>query len=249
VRALAFSKDGTRAATAANRTILLWDSSRKLERGFSTTGPVQVIALSPDGKRLATAGPDGVVLWDLTRDEKPLPKDFQLSEKELNARWADLASDEGGKVYAAARLLRADPARSVPFLEKRLAAKAPGPDQKKLKKLVADLDSDDFRTREAATKELEKLGKAAEAALRGALAAGPGLEAKVRLERLLKRLGRTELTAEQQRDVRAVRVLELAGTPQARKLLEALSKESAGWWVTQEAKEALQRLGQRGRKP
>ena len=77
------------------------------------------------------------------------------------------------------------------------------------------------------------------------------MEAKVRLQRLLQPLGRDGqgLTAEQQRDVRAVRVLEQAGTPDARKLLEALAKESVGWWVAQEAKAALQRLAGRGAKP
>jgi hypothetical protein len=57
------------------------------------------------------------------------------------------------------------------------------------------------------------------------------------------------LTPEQQRDVRAVRVLEQAGTPEAKRLLEALSKGPSGWWVTQEAKEAVQRLAGRGAKP
>jgi hypothetical protein len=64
------------------------------------------------------------------------------------------------------------------------------------------------------------------------------------VQRLLRRLvppGLT-LTASQQRDVRAVRVLEQAGTARAKKLLEVLAKESPGWWVRQEAKEALQRL-------
>jgi hypothetical protein len=38
----------------------------------------------------------------------------------------------------------------------------------------------------------------------------------------------------QQRDVRAVRVLEQAGTPEPRKRLESLTIESPGWWVTHE---------------
>jgi hypothetical protein len=172
-----------------------------------------------------------------------------LTEKQLGALWTDLASGTGGKVYAASRLLRADPARSVPFLRQRLEPKA-GPDRKRLQRLIADLDADEFATREAATKALAKLGGAAESALRQALAARPSAEARVRLERLLKPLGRDRaLTAEQQRDVWAVRVLEQVGTPEARKLLSVLSKKSPGWWVTQEAKEALRRLARREKKP
>jgi RNA polymerase sigma factor (sigma-70 family) len=252
VRTLAVSADRKRVATvSADGTVLLWDASGKQERRFSARGMVDAVAFSHDGKRLATAGADGVIVWDLTRDEKPLPRDFKLTAKQMDALWADLASTDGGKVYAAARLLRGDPARAVPFLQERLKAKVPGPDQKKLKALIADLDSDEFKKREAAMKELEKLGATAETALRDALAAGPGLEVKVRLERLLKQLGSEGkvLTVEQQRDVRALRVLEQAGTPQAKKLLEVLSKESPGWWVTQEAKEALRRLAQRDSKP
>jgi hypothetical protein len=48
--------------------------------------------------------------------------------------------------------------------------------------------------------------------------------------------------------VRAVRVLEQAGTPEARALLQSLTKESPGWWVTQEATAALERLKQREKK-
>jgi WD40 repeat protein len=249
--ALAASPDGKRVATAASDgTILLWSSSGGQERRFAAGETVTAMVFSADSKRLATAGPDGAALWDLTRDERPLRKGFTLTEKALPGLWDDLASEEGGRVYAAVRLLRADPARSVPFLQKRLAREEGGPDRKKVKQWIADLDSDDFTKREEATKALEKLGPAAEDALRQALEGKPSLEAKVRLERLLKRLGSAgALTAGQQRDVRAVRVLEQAGTPAARKLLHALVKESPGWWASREAKEALGRLERREKKP
>ena len=118
-----------------------------------------------------------------------------------------------------------------------------------IKQLIADLDNDEFTTREKASKALEKLGKSAEDTIRQALAEGTSLEAKKRLEKLLSLVGEDHpLTADQQRNVRAVRVLEQAGTPEARKFLESLTKESPGWWVTQEARTALQRLEQREKK-
>jgi hypothetical protein len=62
---------------------------------------------------------------------------------------------------------------------------------------------------------------------------------------LLKALGGDgTLTAEQNRDVRAVRVLEGMGTPAARQALEALVGESPGWWVTREARAALAHLSE-----
>jgi RNA polymerase sigma factor (sigma-70 family) len=242
---LAQAPKGQWAATAgAGGTVVVWDTGAgKNERQFNVRGPVHTLALGPNAKLLATAGADGVVVWDLTRDEKPLPKDLKLTAKELETLWANLASDESGMAYAAARLLRADPARSLPFLQSHLKPKADPPAPAKLKQLIADLDAVEFKKREAATQELEKLGVLAEPALRVALAAGPPLETKQRIERLLKLLAGDgkPLTAAQQRDVRAVRILEWTDAPQARELLEMLVKQSPAWWVRQEAQAALKR--------
>jgi DNA-binding beta-propeller fold protein YncE len=253
IQAVAFSPDGKQAATAGKGgEVVLWDAAPGTEaRRFDAgQGAINAVAFAPGGQSLATAGEDGTaVVWDLTRDEKPPARDIELTEKDLTALWDDLAGDGGGKVYAAQRTLRADPARAVPFLQERLKPRAEGPDDKKIKQLIADLDSDDFDTREKATKELAQLGKDAESALRGALAGSPPPEVQARAARLLKAIGEGALTAEQRRDVRAVRVLEQAGTPEAKALLEALTKESPGWWATQEAKAALQRMDKREKKP
>jgi hypothetical protein len=258
VRRLALSADGKRAATTGYTEVVVWDMATGTEeRRFAAAeaaekvteeAAINALAFAPNGERLATACGDGTaVVWDLT--EKLLPADFKLTEKELPSLWDELASAEGGEAYASLRMLRADPARSVPFLQARLQPRADGPDDKKIKRLIADLDSDDFDVRERATKALEQLGKDAESALREALAGSPDPEVQVRAERLLNGIGEGALTAEQKRDVRAVRVLEQAGTPEARALLEALTKESPGWWATQEAKAALQRMDRRGKKP
>jgi DNA-binding beta-propeller fold protein YncE len=252
IRTLALTLDGNLALIARDGgEVQVWDVPiGRQERQFAALEAVNAIAVSPDGKQVVTAGEKGmVIVWDLTRDKKPLPKDFRLTEKDLASSWADLGSDEGGEAYAALRMLRADPARSVPFLKERLKPRAGRPEEKKIKQLIAELDADEFATREKASNELGKLGKAAENTMRQALAAGPSLETKKRLERLLSLLGTYRpISPEQQRDVRAVRVLEQAGTPEAMTLLESLTKESPGWWVTQEATVALERLRHRGEK-
>jgi Tol biopolymer transport system component len=253
IQAVAFSPDGKQAVTAGKGgEVVLWDAAQGTEaRRFDAgQGALNAVAFAPDGQGLATAGEDGTaVVWDLTRDEKPLARDVKLTEKDLAGLWDDLAADGGGKVYAAQRTLRADPARAVPFLRERLKPHAEGPDDKKIERLIADLGADDFDVRERATKDLEQLGKNAESALRVALADSPDPEVRMRTARLLKGIGEVLLTAEQRRDVRAVRVLEQACTPEARALLEKLTEESPGWWVTVEAKAALQRMDRRNKKP
>jgi hypothetical protein len=247
VRCVAFAPDGkTLAAAGDDKLVRLFDTATgKESRIFGgLQGKINCLAFSPDGTRLVTAGADcSAVVWDLTRDEKPLPKDLKLTGKELNALWADLGGDDARKAYAALRTLRAAPAGSLRFVRERLKPKPLTDEEKKIAALIADLDSDDFDAREKATKDLEGLGRAAEKATRQALAGEPSPEARVRLEMVLAKLGgEGALTPEQDRDLRAVRVVEGIGTPEARKLLEALVRESPGWWVTAEAKAALRRL-------
>jgi hypothetical protein len=104
-----------------------------------------------------------------------------------------------------------------------------------------DLGSDQFKVREQATKELEKLSEVAAPALHKALAGDVSLEIKRRLEALSEELA--NWPAETLRAVRAVEVLEHVGTPAARAVLEGLALDGAPEArLTREAEGALRRM-------
>ena len=102
------------------------------------------------------------------------------------------------------------------------------------------MDNDDFAVRERATRELEGVTELAVPALHAALEKNPSAELRRRAERLLERL--TEAPRDQWPVLRAIEVLERAGTPQARRVLEGLAEGAPKARLTREAKASLERL-------
>jgi hypothetical protein len=100
--------------------------------------------------------------------------------------------------------------------------------------------------REKAQKELEDLGGLAESSLRQTLANKPTLEVRRRVQALLERLRGPVSRPELLQSLRAVAVLEDIGTPEARRLLEELSKGVPEARLTREASASRRRLEQRG---
>ena len=87
------------------------------------------------------------------------------------------------------------------------------------------------------------LGAAAKPALRKVLAGNPSLELRRRVEPIVKKLDSWQASSPaMQREWRAVEVLELLGTPEARKLLQKLAQGLPDARLTQEAKASLERL-------
>src|SRR5262249_9554394 len=99
--------------------------------------------------------------------------------------------------------------------------------------------------RERATRELEQVAPLVERALRAALAAGPSLEKRRRLEGILERMRGWVPSPEQVRGVRGGEALERAGTAAGIKVLENVANGAAEVGVTQEARASLRRLGAR----
>jgi WD40 repeat protein len=239
-----FSPDGKwLLAGRPNGAIRLWDvaTGTRLHDLAAHQNPVTALAFSADGRRLASGSADTTaLLWDWAEVRRQVEAARQVRAPGLEASWQALAADDGFQARAAQRALAATPGETVAFLKERLQPVQPA-DPKRLAKLLADLDAGQFAARQAATRELEKLGDLAVAAVGERLAGSTSLEARRRLEVLRDRLNGTPPPL-LLREVRAVEVLEHLGTPAARQLLEALATGAPGHRVTEEAAASVRRL-------
>ena len=120
----------------------------------------------------------------------------------------------------------------------------PAADAQRLARLIKDLNSDNFKARQNATRELEGLGEVALSACQKAMADKPSLEVRQRLQTLLstQHEARWSITPERLRMLRCIEVLELSRTAAARQLLAHLAKGAPAARLTEEAKSALRRV-------
>jgi dipeptidyl aminopeptidase/acylaminoacyl peptidase len=252
VGCLAFSPDGRTLAWGGRgdpAAHLLEVATGKERRAFAGhRGGVVSLTFSADGRTLVSGGNDTTLLvWDLARrgDRGRAP-----SADELAARWQELLGGDATRADRAVRVLAASPRPAAGLFRERIKPAAPA-DEQRVAGLIADLDSDDFSTREKAAAGLEELGDLSSAACRKALAGRPSAEARRQLEALLeKRAGEArQPSAERVRLLRALEALELAATEEARRLLAELAKGAPGAWLTEEAQMALDRLRRSGRLP
>jgi hypothetical protein len=207
-------------------------------------GGVTALAVSGDGK-LLTVSTDGTALvWDLAGLKLPRREAAKLTPAQLETLWDDLASDKAAQAYRALGRAVAAAPQAAALLGERLR-QAAGVDGKRIARLIADLDSDEFDTREKATKELEAIGNRVVPALKKALEGSPSAEVRQRVEGLLKKLDGPGSVGQQLRLSRALEALEVIGSPEAVKALEALVKRGAHDELAQEAKAALERLAKR----
>jgi RNA polymerase sigma factor (sigma-70 family) len=235
VRVVAFSHDGRTLAAARSdgQNVRLWDlvSGDSLPPLVGHRDEVLGVAFSSDGRALASVGSDGTgLVWDLT------------SSRTRAGGWAELGSKDAARARRAVWALAATPNKSVPLLRERLRP-VPAAASRRVARLIADLDDEQFDVRQKATRELEKQSAEVEPALLQALEEGPTLEQRKRLERLLEPLQarQTRMPGELLRCLRAVEVLERCRTPEARAVLERLAGGGRGYRLTEAARAALGR--------
>jgi RNA polymerase sigma factor (sigma-70 family) len=241
-----FSPSGWLLAVAGDNAVRVFDTAswQEVARCDGHDGTVRSVFFGPDEATLISASAeDGTALvWSL---RPPAGREAPDPEK----LWAELAGDGPAvrqAVWAAAR--HPDVAVQL-FRQKWPVPEQPGAGTR-IRKLVAELDSEKYTEREAAEVELTRLGRQAEAELRKALAGTPSEEVKRRAGRIVEQWEAPTTAGYppgQARELRAVWALELAGTPEAKKLLADWATARVGNRLCEEAAAALKRLQRRER--
>jgi WD40 repeat protein len=235
------------AMSAPAQEILIWDLARNCEvrrfKGFGTE--VTWLAFAPDGRTLISGlGDSTLLVWDLGPREKDARK---LGADGLAKAWADLAGADAKRAFEGRGTLALSPQEAIAFMKDKLRRAEPA-DAQRLRRLLSDLDSNDFAVRARAQANLEELGDLAEPALRKALADQPTLEFRRRVEQTLQALRGPVARPDLLRPLRAVAVLEDIGLPMSSALLEELASGAAESRLTQEARASLERLKRNNKK-
>ncbi len=244
VSALALSADGKRvAAGSPTGRVTVWDvtTGDTLAPFAGHDGLVTGLVFTADGKRLVTTAQDGTALvWEVP--DKPLPVGpIESAVTGFDEAFRLLGSADAAQAQRGLEYLYRHPAEAVKQTGERMPAPAAVP-AAALAQHVADLGSDDFPTREAAVKALEKVGGEASALLKQAVEKSPGAEVRKLAAELLGKIDAPAARPDDLKVLRAVEAMENLGTPEARAQLEKWAAGPAGHRVTLEAATALARV-------
>ena len=250
VSALALSADGKRVAVGSpTGRVTVWDvtTGDTLAPFAGHDGLVTGLAFTADGKRLVTTAQDGTALvWEVP--DKPLPVGLiESAVTGFDEAFRLLGSADAAQAQRGLEYLYRHPAEAVKQTGERMPAPAAVP-AAALAQHVADLGSDDFPTREAAVKALEKVGGEASALLKEAVEKSASAEVRKRAAELLGKIDAPASRPDELKVLRAVEAMENLGTPEARAQLEKWAAGPAGHRVTLEAATALARLKATGGK-
>jgi WD40 repeat protein len=241
---VAVSPDGRTLAQVRGNVARLWDllTGQELGEFRGHQGGVVALAFAPDGKALATGSADTTALvWDVAARTSRRKAPAEPSAAELRAHAEALASGDAARAFEAVAALAGCPEKAVPLLRAGLKPAAVV-EAGHVEQLVADLDSDDFATRERASAALKQLGRQAVPALKKALASKPSAEVRSAAEGLLRLAGDASPGAADRGALRAIEALEYMATPEARELLQELARGAAEARGTAAAAAALERL-------
>ena len=145
----------------------------------------------------------------------------KLDDAELDRLWIQLGGDDAAAAYRAFWTMVAVPEQAVPFIRRACAPPDSPETLREIKQWINDLDADDFETREQATRKLQVHLEAAARLLRKEKASA-GLEARIRIERLLHPAD--DVGNVPNRTAKAISILKNIDTSAARALLAELGE-------------------------
>ncbi len=256
--AVAFSADGRLIAAGGSGSFRLCDARTGKELVSRATGQpvIGFVAFTPDGRHLVTAGTDiripaqkgpdvlipgqgTALVWDVRALVKDPPPVAKPTAEEVETLWKALAGSDPVAAGDAVWRLAAAPDLALPLLKERLPKVAPGDANERVAKLIAELDDDEFETREKATQELIRLGGAATRAVRDALATSKSREVRRRAEEIIaKSVTNSVAWIEEVWVARGVEVVQRIDTAESRRLLETWAA-GTGTLLAREARSAL----------
>jgi WD40 repeat protein len=204
------------------------------------------LAMAPDGRRLIAGCNDAsAYLWDTTLAGIAKPRKEPLTAAGADELWAALAGPDAQAAYAAMADLAAAPDRAVTLLRRELKPVPAAPTDAQLDRLFADLDSEDFATREKTSRRLAEWGELAVPGVRKRLAKPQSAEVRKRAQEFLDQFDPATLKPDRLREMRAIEVLEGTGMPAARDLLSELAKGAAEAALSRDASAAVERMRRR----
>jgi WD40 repeat protein len=244
---IAFAPDGylLAAGDAAGR-VRLFDvtAARELDSLTGHIGPVVSLAFGIDSKRLTSGSADTTALiWELPLQPGAVKPERDLEQKQLEALWQDLTSDDAARAYQAIRVFRQFPKQVVPFVQTRV--RPVEVDREQMTRLIGNLDDKEFATRQKAQKELESLGELAEDEIQKALDARPSVEVRRRLEAL--RSGLRICTSPPLDQLRALEALERIGTAEALQVVQTIARGTRSARLTRDAQATLERMSSKSK--
>src|SRR5262249_28582959 len=141
---------------------------------------VRDVVFTRDGRGIVGNADLAPVLWSLT------PKDLPAVDGAADDLWSGLASDDGPNTYRLVWALARNPKIAADLFKQKVNPADLVFDRARFDKLVANLDSPQFRTREASERELTQAGlKVPLQFLRKALTDAKSDESRARLGRVL----------------------------------------------------------------
>jgi hypothetical protein len=222
------SRDGRHVVSGStNGTVRVWelDTGKEVFRRTDRSSSLRV-TFAADGRSVFSAQQRAPILWSVV----------PTAAADRERLWVDLAADPA-TAYRAQWGLAAS-AGLARLLRDKIGPKVPASEGERVARLVADLDDASFRRREAASRELARLGRLAESAVRAALAGSPSAEQKQRLEGLVAGYPK-ELSPDELRLRRATQALAWSRDAGAAGLLAEWAAGMAGAPLTAAARSAL----------